>query len=128
MDEGYLSLENADLKQSNFAIELKNFEKVQKHLKKKSFLNDLGLSFIAREKVLNSFKSRLLPVKKLDEMPKREPTPEPATEPEVATKPTKPTKASKTKTKRKISSLKLRKKFLNEIKSEEKKINEQIFN
>ena len=35
--EGHLSLENADLKQSNFAIELKNFEKVTKRLEKNIF-------------------------------------------------------------------------------------------
>ena len=72
--------------------------------------------------VLNSFKSRLFPIKYLDKTPTCEPTPEPATEPEVATK------ATKAKTKRKISSLKLCEKPLNEIKSEEKTINEQIFN
>ena len=32
--EGYLSLENVDNKQSNFAIELKNFEKGTKTLEK----------------------------------------------------------------------------------------------
>ena len=46
--EGYLSLENAKFKQSNFDIELK---KQQKHLKK-SFLNNLGLLLRAREEVL----------------------------------------------------------------------------
>ena len=34
-----------------------------KGLEKKSFLNNLGLLFSAREKVLNSFKSRLFPIK-----------------------------------------------------------------
>ena len=46
--EGYLSLENAKLKQSNFDIDLK---KQQKHFKK-SFLNNLGLLLRAREEVL----------------------------------------------------------------------------
>ena len=41
--EGYLSLKNTDINQSNFATELKNFEKGTKKLKKKSFLNNLGL-------------------------------------------------------------------------------------
>ena len=59
MHEGYLSLENANLKQSNFVIELKNIEKGTKTLEKKSFLNNLGLFFIAREE---SFKSRLFPI------------------------------------------------------------------
>ena len=53
--EGYLSLENADHKQSNFAIELKNFEKDTKTLAKKYLLNNLRSLFCAREKVLNSF-------------------------------------------------------------------------
>ena len=67
--------------------------------------------FSARRKLLNRFKSRLLPIKKLDKIPTREPTPE------VATKPVKAAKATKRKTKRKISSLKY----------ESKNINEQIF-
>ena len=36
INEGYLSLKNANLKQSNFAIELKNFEKRHKNTWKKS--------------------------------------------------------------------------------------------
>ena len=35
--EGYVSLENADFQQSNFALELKQFEKFKKTLEKKSF-------------------------------------------------------------------------------------------
>ena len=52
---------------------------------KKVFLNNLGLLFSAREIVLNSFKSNLLLIKNLDEIP----TQDPPAEPEVATKPTK---------------------------------------
>ena len=37
-----------------------------KTLDKKYFLNNLGLLFSAREKILNSFKNRLLPIKNLD--------------------------------------------------------------
>ena len=99
-------------------------KKVQKHLKKKSFLNNLGLLFSAREKILDNFKSILFPIKYLDKIPTRQPTPKPATKPEVATEPRKATKA---KNKRKISPLKLREEFLNEIKNEEKNINEQLF-
>ena len=84
-------------------------------MKKSIFLNNLGLSFSAREKFLNSFKSRLFPIKKLDKVPTCEPTPEAATEQEVAAE---PTKATKPKTKRKISSLKLHEEFLNKIKNE----------
>ena len=85
-----------------------------KGLEKKYFLNNLGLSFSAREKVLNCYKSRLFPVKNVHESPTREPTLVPATEPEVAKEPTKVTKA---KTKRKISSLKLCEESLNKIKN-----------
>ena len=58
-------------------------------------------------------------MKNLDKIPTREATPEVATE---------PTKATKAKTKRKISSLKLRENFLIETKNEEKIINKQTFN
>ena len=53
--EGYLSLENTDLKQSNFTIKLNNFEKGSKTLEKSLFLNNLGFLFSTREKVLNKF-------------------------------------------------------------------------
>ena len=49
--EGYLSLENADNKQSNFATEWKNSDKGIKETKETSFLSNLGLFFSAREKV-----------------------------------------------------------------------------
>ena len=52
IDEEYLSL-------------LKKFEKYKKHLKKNHFLSNLGLSFSAREEVLNSFKSKMFPTKKI---------------------------------------------------------------
>ena len=88
-----------------------------------------------REKVLNSFKNRLFPIKNLDKIATREATLEPATEPEVAKEPatepevaTEPRKTTKAKLKLKISSLKLCQKFLYKIKNAEKNINEQIFN
>ena len=68
--------------------------------KKKSFLNNLGILCSAREKVLNSFRSRLFPIKNLDKIP----TNEPATEPALVTK---PRKARKAKNKHKTFSLKL---------------------
>ena len=79
-------------------------------------------------------KSRLFPTKNFNKIPTPEPptesevAKEPATEPEVATESIKATKAMKTKTQHKISSLKMRENFFNEIKNEEKSINEQIFN
>ena len=52
---------------------------------KKSLLNNLGLLFSARKNVLNSFKSKLFPIKNSNETLAREPAPdkvaEPATEP-----------------------------------------------
>ena len=57
----------------------------------KSFLNNLGLLFSTREKVLNRFKSKVSPIKNLDKITTRELT-EPATELEVAKEPTKVTK------------------------------------
>ena len=92
-------------------------------MKKKSFLNNLGLLFSAREKVLNSFKNWLFPIKNLDKIPTRVLKTKPTTEPEPATEPT------KAKSKREISSLKLCENFLNEIKNEKiyVYIIEQIF-
>ena len=43
------------------------------------FLNNLGLLFNASEKVLNSFKSKLNPIIKLNKIPTRQPIPESAT-------------------------------------------------
>ena len=91
--EGHLSIERPDNKQSNFANELKNFNKGTKPLDKTSFSNNLGLLFSAREKVLNSFKSRLFSIRNLDKIATREAAAEPATE--------------KALTKNKISKLKL---------------------
>ena len=96
-----------------------NYRTLLRHktLDKNYFFNNLGLLFSAREEDLDSFKSRLFPIKNVDKILTRKPTPGPATEPEVATE---PTKATTTKTKSKIFSLKLREKFLNEIKNDEK--------
>ena len=82
-----------------------------KQLKKSSFQNNLGLFSSAREKVLNNFKSRLFPIKKLHKIRAREPTPELATEP----------------TKQKKSKLKSQQRFMNEILTDEKDINHEIF-
>ena len=45
MHEGYLSLEDADDQQSNFAAKLKNLDKGKKQLKKCFLQNNLGLFF-----------------------------------------------------------------------------------
>ena len=56
--EQHLSLKDANDEQSNFAANIKNLDKTWKNNWKKVFLNNLGLSFSARENVLNNFKSR----------------------------------------------------------------------
>ena len=88
------ALKDADDDQSNFAAKTKTLEKDKKQLKI-IFWKNLELLFSAIENVLNTFKSRLFPIKNLDKIPTREPTSEVATE---------PTKATKAETKRKISS------------------------
>ena len=70
--EGNLSIGKADNKKSYFVNELKSFDKSTKALEKKPFLNNLGLLLSARDKVLNSFKSRLFLLKKLDKIVTRE--------------------------------------------------------
>ena len=74
-------------------------------------LNNLGLLFSAREKILNDFKSRLFPIKSLDEIPALEPKPEVTTE----------------LTKQKKSKLKWQQESMNKIIPNEKDINEEIF-
>ena len=70
-------------------------KKVQKHLKKSIFLKNLGLLFNTREKILDNFKSRLFPIKYLDNIPTCQPKPKPATETVVETKPAKRKKNQK---------------------------------
>ena len=91
-------------------------EKVQKYLKKKAFLNNLRLLFSTREKVLNSFKSRLFPIKHLDKIRTLEPTPEKAAK----------SAAEETPTKHRTSKLKLQQEFMNEIIADKKDINNGI--
>ena len=57
MQEGYLSLEDADNKQTNFATKLKNFDKVVKAIEKKYFLNNLGFFFVQEKKFLITLKA-----------------------------------------------------------------------
>ena len=82
-------------------------------MKKKSFLNNLGLLFSAREKVLDNFKSRLFPIKNLYKIPTREPATDPAKEP--------------TPTKHKKSKSKSQEEFTNEIIDDKKNRSNQIF-
>ena len=69
--EGHLSLNDADDEQSNFAAKLNNLDKGKKTIKKGFFINNLGLLFRDREKVLNNFKTRLFPIKNLHKIPTR---------------------------------------------------------
>ena len=77
---------------------------------KESFFKYLGVFFIGREKVLNSFKSRLFPIRNLDKLPTLEPTLE------LATKPTE----------HKKSKLRLQQEFMNEIIADKKDIHDEI--
>ena len=119
-----MSTEKADNKQSNFANELKNFEKGRKTLEKMYFLNNLGLLFSARKKILDNFKSRLFPIKNLNKIPTSEPTPEKAAE--LATEPTPKQATDATPTKHNKSKLKLQQAFMNEIIVDKKDINNEI--
>ena len=77
----------SDLKQSNFAIELKDFGKATKTLEKNSSLINLRLVFSAKEKVPNSFESKLFPIKHLNKIPTSALTPEKAAEAAVESTP-----------------------------------------
>ena len=98
-------------------------------MKNNIFLNHIGLFFSAREKSLNTFKSRIFSNKKIYKTSKLKPIFESAFQlaPEPTPEKTKETKATKTKSEHKIFPLKLREEFLNEIKNEENNINKQIF-
>ena len=74
---------------------------------RKSFLNNLGLLFIAKIKVLNDYKRRFFPIENLDKVPTCEPTQELATGP----------------TEQKKSKLKLRQEFI----ADEKDVGDYIF-
>ena len=103
-----LSLEDVDEKPSKFAAKLQSFSEGNKAIETlKNFIViiNLGLLLSAREKVLNNFKYRIFPIKNLDKISTHEPILE------VAAEPTKATKNAKNK--RKISSVKSRKEFLN---------------
>ena len=123
--EGYISLRNADLKRGNFTIELKSFEEATKAIEKKSFLNNLGLLFSAREKALNSFENKLFPIKNLGKISTRQPVAEPTPEVKTELIPKQPTET--TPTKHKKSKLKLQQEFMNKIIAAEKDVNNTPF-
>ena len=86
---------------------------MQKHLKKKVFLNNVGLLFNGIDKVLHSFESRLFPIKNLCKFP----TSQSAAEP----------KMESTRTKYKKPKLRLQQECMNKIIADEKDINNEMF-
>ena len=102
-NEEYLSSKDADDEQSKFTNKFKNIDRL---IKKKLFLGNIGRFFTVREIVVNNFKNRLFLIKNL----------KPKTEPGLESEP---------KPKYGKLSLKLWE-YLNEIVNEEKNINEEI--
>ena len=84
-------------------------------MKKHFFLNNLGLFFSAREKLLNNFKSSLFSPKNIGKILTREPTLELAPAP-----PSEPTKHKKSK-------LQLQREYIYKIIADEKDIHDQMF-
>ena len=82
-----------------------------KTVEKNVFLNNLGLFFSAREKILNNLKNKLFPIKNLEKTSTRELAPELAPGP----------------TKHKLSNIKLQQEFMNEIIVDKKGINDEMF-
>ena len=110
IDQGHLSLKDADKKQSNFAAKIKNLDNGKNNWIR-VFLNNLVLLFILRRNAFNNFKSRLFPIKNLDNIPTCELTPEQATE----------------STKHKKSKFTSQQEYMNEIIANKKDINNEIF-
>ena len=122
--DGNLSTKKADDKQSNFANKLKNFNKGIKTLEKKYFLNNLGLFCSTTEKVLNSFKSRLFPIKNLVKNSKV--STNTRTSSRTNTRSSNITNRSNTNYTQE-SKLKLQQEFINEVTADNKYINNKIF-
>ena len=121
--EGNLSTEK-DNKQCNFANNLKNFNKGIKKLEKKYFLNNLELICSITEKVLNSFKNRLFPIKNLVKNPKA--STNTRTSSRTNTRSSNITNRSNTNYTQE-SKLKLQQEFINEVTADNKYINNKIF-
>ena len=67
--ERYLLLKDVNDEQIKFANELKYIDKVVKPVEKWFFLNNIAFFLSVREKVLNSFRNELFPIKYLDTIP-----------------------------------------------------------
>ena len=90
-------------------------------VEKRSFLYDVGLFLSEREEILNIFKSKLFPIKNLDNISTPEPALEPA--PEPTPKPTVFDTPEPTKAKTKNYSLKLHENFMSKIENDENNVN-----
>ena len=75
-----MSLEDAEEEQNRLVYNLKNMDNDKIPVERKIFLNNAELFVNAREKVINNFKSRILPMKNLDKIPTYDPTPDPTLE------------------------------------------------
>ena len=69
MHTGFLSVEDIDKEQSKLLKELNDLNKGDKPFENKPFLKSVGFLFDVREKVLNSFKSDIFPIKNLGKIP-----------------------------------------------------------
>ena len=61
-----MSLEDADRENISLVNELRSMNRIKVPLEKISFLSNAKLILSAREKILNSFKSKILPKKNVD--------------------------------------------------------------
>ena len=75
-----MSLEDAEEEQNQLVYDLKDMDKGKIPAKRRFFLNNAELFLNAREKVINNFKSRILPMKNLDKIPTYDPTLDPTLE------------------------------------------------
>ena len=123
MHTGFLSVEDTDKEQSKLLKELNDLNKSDKPFENKPFLKSVGFLFDVREKVLNSFKSDIFPIKNLGKIPTPKEIPnsklEPTLNPAVFDTP-KITKAQTKKSKHMTSPLQLRGNFVNMVVNDKK--------
>ena len=123
MHTGFLSVEDTDKEQSKLLKELNYLNKGDKPFENKPFLKSVGFLFDVREKVLNSFKSDIFPIKHLGKIPTPKEIPnsklEPTLNPAVFDTP-KITKAQTKKSKYMTSPLQLRENFVNMVVNDKK--------
>ena len=115
-------IDKADYEHSNLFKELSNINKGEKPVKKIFILENVRVLLEVREIVLNSFKSNLFPLEEITP----DPTPDLTTDLPVFYTP-KQTREQSSISKIKISPFKLSENFIDEIRDEEKYINNEIF-